>query len=392
MVSMTMIAAGIGSIIQASRTVGSGYLCPNLCGPSYLSVSLNAAWFGGIPLMRGMIIFSGLIEMLLAPVVKKLKFMFPPVVVGLVVAMVGVSVIPVGTGNLFGVAYSGDSIRITDLVIGGSSLLVMVGANIWGKGWLKMYCLLVGTIAGWLFALVLLPETRSELMMLHAKPFFELPAAPQPLWSIRFDPGMALTFIIISICGSLKSFGNLLAAQQISEPQLDEPDMRPIAKGLFADGFTTAMAGAIGALAVDTSSSNVGLAGATRAVSRWIAGVAGVLFTILAFMPKVTAALATIPRPVIGAAIIFAGSFMICTGLKEMLKHGLDSRDIFTVGVALFMGLSTGFLPEMYARFPQSLQTIFSEPLPTTTIFAVVLHQLFHADVYLTQWRQHQHK
>ena len=91
LVSLTMIIAGIGSILQPMRWkyMGSGYLCPNLCGPSYLSASLHAAWVGGIPLMRGMILFSGLIEMALAPVVKKLRFMFPPIIVGLVVAMVG---------------------------------------------------------------------------------------------------------------------------------------------------------------------------------------------------------------------------------------------------------------------------------------------------------------
>ena len=62
LVSLTMIIAGIGSVIQPLRWkyLGSGYLCPNLCGPSYLSASLQAAWVGGIPLMRGMILFAGL--------------------------------------------------------------------------------------------------------------------------------------------------------------------------------------------------------------------------------------------------------------------------------------------------------------------------------------------
>ncbi len=80
MVALTMIAAGIGTIIQASRNrwIGSGYLCPNVCGPSYLAVSMQAAWSGGFPLMRGMIIFTGLIEMLLARVINRVRFLFPP--------------------------------------------------------------------------------------------------------------------------------------------------------------------------------------------------------------------------------------------------------------------------------------------------------------------------
>ena len=382
LVSLTMIIAGIGSILQPMRWkyMGSGYLCPNLCGPSYLSASLHAAWVGGIPLMRGMILFSGLIEMALAPVVKKLRFMFPPIIVGLVVAMVGVSIVSVATGNFFGVAFSGDSTRWEDLLVGVVSLLVMVGANIWGKGWVRMYCLLVGTLVGWGLALAITPDTRVAFSVVGSQPFFALPSVPFGLWDIRFNWGLALPFVIVSICGSLKSFGNLLAAQQVSEPELKEPNMQPIAGGLLADGLTTAVAGLMGALAVDTSSSNVGLAAATRACSRWISTVAGVIFTAMAFMPKVTAAIATLPRPVLGASLIFAGCFMICTGLQEMMKEKYDSRAIFTVGISLFFGLSTGFMPDLYARFPDWIQNFFSDPLPTTTLFAVVLYQVFYFD------------
>ena len=383
LVSLTMIIAGVGSIIQPLRWkyLGSGYLCPNLCGPSYLSASLQAAWMGGIPLMRGMILFAGLVEMALAPVVKKLRFMFPPIVVGLVVAMVGVSIVSVATGNFFGVAYSGDSMRWEDLLVGTVSLLVMVGSNVWGKGWVRMYCLLVGTLAGWGLALAIVPDSRAAFSVVETQPLFALPSLPFGIWDIQFNWGLALPFLIVSICGSLKSFGNLLAAQQISEPELKEPNLQPIAGGLLADGLTTALAGLMGALAVDTSSSNVGLAAATRACSRWISTAAGIAFTALAFMPKVTAAIATLPRPVLGASLIFAGCFMVCTGLQEMFKERLDSRAIFTVGISLFFGLSTGFMPDLYARFPTWIQNFFSDPLPTTTLFSVVLYQVFYFDL-----------
>ncbi len=382
LVSLTMMIAGIGSVLQGLRFkyLGCGYLCPNVCGPSYLGASLQAAWLGGIPLMRGMILFAGLIEMGLAPVVKRLRFMFPPVVVGLVVAMVGVSVVSIATSNFFGVAYSGDTMRWTDLVVGFVALLVMVGANIWGKGWVRLYCLLLGTLAGWGLALLLTPESLDSLAQVAAKPLLAIPTIPFGVFDISFDARLLMPFFIISICGSLKSFGNFLAAQQISEPELKEPSMRPIANGLLTDGLTTAAAGLMGALAVDTSSSNVGLAAATRACSRWIAVVAGVIFFFMAFMPMVTAAIATIPKPVLGASLLFAGSFMICTGLKEMLREEFDSRAIFTVGISLMIGLSTGFMPELYARFPDDMQSFFSDPMATTTLFSVLLYQIFNFD------------
>ncbi len=78
LIAFSMIAAGLGSIIQSVGIpfLGSGYLCPNLCGPSYFSLSLSAAWMRGMPLMRGMIIIAGLVEMAIAPIIQKLKKSF----------------------------------------------------------------------------------------------------------------------------------------------------------------------------------------------------------------------------------------------------------------------------------------------------------------------------
>ena len=125
-----MLASGIGSIIQALRLpyLGSGYLCPNLCGPSYLSLSLSAAWIGGLPLMRGITIVAGLIEMFLAPVIQKLKNVFPIYIVGLVVALVGISIIQISVTSFFGLTLQGDAMRSIDIFIGAVSLFVMVFA------------------------------------------------------------------------------------------------------------------------------------------------------------------------------------------------------------------------------------------------------------------------
>ena len=104
LITFSMLAAGIGSVIQSVGLpfIGSKYLCPNVCGPSYFSLSLSAIWMGGLPLMRGMIIIAGVVEMALAPIIQKLKKIFPPYIVGLVVAMVGVSVIKSSVTSIFG--------------------------------------------------------------------------------------------------------------------------------------------------------------------------------------------------------------------------------------------------------------------------------------------------
>ncbi|HPJ71857.1 MAG TPA: solute carrier family 23 protein, partial [bacterium] len=370
-----------------SRWIGSGYLCPNVCGPSYLAVSLQAAWLGGLPLMRGMIIFAGGVEMLLARMVKRLRFLFPPIVTGLTVAMVGVSVIPVSITNFFGVRFAGDSFGWGDLAVGGCALAVMTAFSIWGKKSWRMYCLLIGVGAGWALALFLEPEAWTNLARIGREPWFRFPVSDLSQVSLKFSPQLLIPFLIISITGSLKSFGNLIAAQKISQPELQELDMGPLSRGLLADGFTTAMAGAMGGMAVDTSSSNIGLAAATGAVSRRIAFCSGALFAALGFSPKLSTAISLIPSPVVGASMIFAASFMICTGLQEMLEQNFDQRKIFAVGIALIFGLGTGLVPDIFNRMPTWLKNFFAQPLSTTTILVVILYQVFHLDLLADAWR-----
>ncbi len=383
LVTFSMLASGIGSIIQALRLpyLGSGYLCPNLCGPSYLSLSLSAAWIGGLPLMRGITIVAGLIEMFLAPVIQKLKSIFPIYVVGLVVALVGISIIQISVTSFFGLTFQGDALRNMDLVVGAISLLIMVFCNIWGKGFVKIYCLIIGIFSGWILAMILIPEYWQNLLSVKNNPFFAMPHFQSLLNPVSFRFDLLIPLIVIAIGSTLKTFGNLLAAQKMSEPELDEINFIPIRNGIIADGLATTVSGLLGSMAVDTSSSNIGLAGATKVLSRWISVVAGVIFIGLAFFPMLTNALSQIPKPVLGASLIFSGCFMICAGLIQMLEEKWDQRKTFVVGIALFFGLSTAFLPSLYARAPKFIQTFFTDPLPTATILAVILNQIFNLDI-----------
>jgi xanthine permease XanP len=390
LVTFSMLASGIGSIIQALRLpyLGSGYLCPNLCGPSYLSLSLSAAWIGGLPLMRGITIVAGLIEMFLAPVIQKLKNIFPIYIVGLVVALVGVSVIQISVTSFFGLTFQGDAVSNTDIFIGVVSLLIMVLCNVWGKGFVKVYCLIIGIFSGWILALILIPEYWQNLLSVKNSPLFALPKFDTLLNPITFHFNLIIPLIVIAIGSTLKTFGNLLAAQKMSEPELEKVNYVPIRNGIVADGLATTISGLLGSMAVDTSSSNIGLAGATKVLSRWISVVAGVIFIVLAFFPLLTNALSHIPKPVLGASLIFSGCFMICAGLIQMLNENWDQRKTFVVGIALFFGLSTAFLPSLYARAPKIIQTFFTDPLPTATILAVILNQMFNLDLIYKKIRK----
>ncbi len=250
-----------------------------------------------------------------------------------------------------------------------------------GKGFVKIYCLIIGMFSGWILALILLPEHWRNLILVKKSPLFALPQLSMVFQPITFHFDLLIPLIVIAIGSTLKTFGNLLAVQGMSEPELDKVNFVPIRNGIVADGLATDLSRLLGAMAVDTSSSNIGLAGATKVLSRWISTVAGAIFTVLAFFPMLTDALSLMPKPVLGASLIFAGCFMICAGFVQMLNENWDQRKTFVVGIALFFGLSTAFLPSLYARTPEIIQTFFTDPLPITTILAVMLNQMLNLDI-----------
>ena len=109
LVSMSMLAGGVGIIVQSLRLgpLGSGYLCPQLCGPSFLAVSVLCVKTGGLPLVFGMTAMAGVVEALFSRVVHRLRVLFPTEVTGLIVAMVGITVIKLAGRNLLALDHAG---------------------------------------------------------------------------------------------------------------------------------------------------------------------------------------------------------------------------------------------------------------------------------------------
>jgi xanthine permease XanP len=377
-VGLSMIASGLGTIIQGIKRgpIGSGYLCPNLCGPSYLAVSVQAAWLGGLPLMHGMIMLAGAFEALFSRVVRRLKFLFPTVVTGVVVLMVGVALIPLGSSKFLGIAIAGDPIDLVTVAIASLTLLVMVGLNIWGKGSLRLYSVLVGMVVAYAASYVLGVLGPGDWRRVTDSPWFSVPGHGLELLRYAFDWSLVVPFIVVSLCASLKTFGNLITCQSINDDQWREPDMKSVGNGLLADAISVFAGGLLGGVAADTLASNVGLSAATGVTSRWVGFSAGSIFIALVFCPKLTTLVGIMPDPAMGAILLFVTSFMIIAGIKIILSTPMDTRKTFAVGIPLIFGLSVDILPQMYAHLPPWIKPLFSSSLTLATVMAILLNQL----------------
>jgi len=376
-VALTMISCGIGTIIQAMRfsRIGSGYLCPNLCGPNFFTSSMEAAWLGGLPLMRGMTIVAGLVELVFARLLHRIKFLFPPEITGLVILMVAESIIPLGVSKFLGINYEGEPIQGMCLLVAFLTLLVMVGVNIWGKGKLKLYSVLAGMFTGYLFSLGAGLLTPEHFQSIASAPWIALPYYDD-FMDITFRWSLVPTFVIVSITGALKSFGNLIMCEKVNDAEWTAPDTGRIGNGLVADSLAVLASGLLGGVASDTSASNVAFSNASGATSRSIGYMAGGLFVLLGFFPRITGVLSVMPMPVMGAILIFVTCFMIASGIQIIVGAGMDNRRTFVVGVSIIFGLSLDLLPALYVGVPHGIRPLFESPLTLCTVLAVVLNQV----------------
>jgi xanthine permease XanP len=377
MIPASMIVMGIATILQTLRygRIGSGYLCPEQVGPAYVPVSILAVKTGGLPLLAGMTLVSGLFGAALSRLMSRLRPFFPAEVTGTIVMMVGLALIPLAVSRFLGIEQSAAAIDPLSVSIASVTFFVMVGLTVWGSSKLRLYGVLIGIGAGSVCAYGSGLVTDEHLRRLEQASLLALPSFPGEGWS--FSGALLVPFLVTALASSLKAVGDLTTCQKINDVEWKRPDLESISGGILADACGVMLSGAVGTLGQSTSSSNVGLSIATGATSRRIGFASGAILIVLAFVPKLAVLFAVMPRPVIGALLFFAASFIIVAGVQILTSRMMDARKTFVVGVSMILGLSVDMLPGVYRSVPAMLLPAFTSSLSVATLSAMLLNLLF---------------
>jgi NCS2 family nucleobase:cation symporter-2 len=381
---VSMLILGLGPILQAVTRgpVGSGYLCPTSFTSAYIAPSLVAARTGGMALVVGMTLFGGVLEAALSRALRPLRPFFPPEIPGFVIVVVGVTLGSLGSRYVLGVGTPAGLNRV-DLMVTAVSLGAMIVLNMWTKGSLRVFSVLIGMVVGYVTAALAGILTVADLGPVQAAPAIHLPHLGHGGWS--FDLGLAIPFGVAALAACLRTMGDITTCQKINDAEWTRPDLRSISGGVLANGLSTAMAGLCGTIGVNTLTSSVGLARATGVTSRSIAYVIGGMFVVLAFLPKAAAVLTIMPRPVLGATLWFSAYFVFVNGLQIVTSQMLDVRRTFVIGLGFALGLAVDFYPTLFAGLPSSVRPFVSSSLGLGTVAALTLNALFRLGVRLTQ-------
>jgi xanthine permease XanP len=378
-ISLSMLALALGTLLLCAknRFIGCGYLCPAGYTQIHLIPSLSASQIGGLPLVFGMTAIAGVLQVAIAPVLRRFRFLLPPEIAGLVIAVVGLSIAVLGVRYSLGGA-SND--RMPEyLAIFAGSLTTMVVLNIWTKGHLRMFCVLCGMALGYGASAALGIVDFSAAIPSKGLPLLRFPSLHPLQW--RFDASLLAPFVIVTIAGTLNLIANITYAQRINDADWVRPNFTSMIGGMVGNGVASVISAAIGGMGVNTYGTSVGLSAATGISSRSLGYIIAVAFAALSLIPASAALITTIPAPVVGAALFFTSAFVFTSGLQAITARLLDSRKIIVIGFSFAMATLASTSHDLLARAPALLHPIPDNGLVLGTVSAVLLNLIMRIGV-----------
>jgi NCS2 family nucleobase:cation symporter-2 len=385
-VSLAMLALGVATILLCirSRFLGSGYLSPAGYTPIYFEPSLYALQQGGLGLVYGMTLVSGLVQLGIAPLLRRLRALFPPEIAGLVVAIAGLSLAVLGARYSLGIR-GGNGIQPTTLAVAGISLATMLGLNIWTKGYPRMFCMMIGAIVGsaastllgegefWILAFVKRFALADEFVL------FRVPDFGHVTWS--FDASLVVPFAVVALAGTLNLMGNITTAQKINNTSWVRPEFKSLSGGLASSGLSSLFCGFIGSPGVNSLASSIGLSSATGVTSRSLGYWIGAAMVLFSFFPILAGIFVTTPDPVVGASLFFSSAFIFTNGLQMITSRMLDPRKIFVIGFSFAMAVFADVYHDVFSTAPQALKPLIGNSVVLGTACAMLLNLIMRIGV-----------
>jgi xanthine permease XanP len=380
LVSMSMLAIGCSTILLCARYrfVGSGYLCPGCYTAIFLGPSLFALRHGGLGAVFGMTIVAGIVQVAIAPILRRLRALMPSEIAGLVIAIVGLSLAALGVQYMLGVS-SDQGVSQDYLIVSALSLATMTGLNVWGKGYAKMFCVLIGMAVGYIASATLGVLDFWSVIPRDGLAILRLPHLDYISYS--FDPIVFAPFIVAAFASTLRVMGDVTNCQRLNDKDWVRPNFATLAGGVAGNGLASVLCGLAGTLGPNSYSSCIGLSAATGITSRVVGFAVGIVFIVLAFVPSAAVLFAAMPKPVMGAALFFTAAFVFTSGMQIITARMLDARKTLVIGFSFAMAVMADTHQDLFKAAPAVLQPILDNSLVLGTVCAVFLNLIMRLGV-----------
>ena len=375
MMQMCMLLAGITTLLQ---TVGAGPVgarLPIVQGTSFAFIPILIPLVAGkgvdaMAAVTGGILVGGLFQATLAPLVGRLRFALPPLVTGLIVTMIGLSLLKVGVQYAAGGVPAIGTPEFGSLQNWGVASVVIVvtlGLKFFTKGFLSVSSILIGLAAGYVVAYMLGMVSFANVG--RASSF----AAPKVFpFGVEFTVAAVLGICLMAFISAIETVGDVSG---ITKGGADREATDTEIKGAtYADGLGTAFSSIFGGLPNTSFSQNVGLIAMTRVMSRHVATIGAVFLIICGFIPKVGAVISTIPIEVLGGGVILMFGMVVSSGVKMLGDVDWTSRNMVIFAISLSLGFGLMLEPGALQHMPSTAKALLGTGLLPAAFMAIILN------------------
>ncbi|MFJ9086290.1 uracil-xanthine permease family protein [Streptomyces sp. NPDC102384] len=369
LISANLLVSGVATVLQSMGLKWFGARLPIVMGSTFTAIT-PAIIIGkehGLAAVFGATIVSGLVTLAVAPWFGRCLHLFPPLVTGTVIAVIGFSLVPSAAGLVTGDGGGGKG-----LALAAATVVLVVLVERLAPPAVARFSVLVAMAVGTLAALPLGLFDGSGVTDAHVVTAPDPTAFGAPTFVV---PAIA-AMLVVQLVNMVESVGDTLAVGQIVGRGDDAPT---VVRALRADGAATVMSGALASFPIVTFGQSVGLVSVTRVKSRHVVALSGVLMVVLAFVPVLGAAVAAVPGPVLGGVSLVMFGTVGAVGLRILARADLtEPRNLLTVALAFALGMIPLGAPDFYAPLPSYVRTVLDSGIAVTGIVAFLLNLLFH--------------
>ncbi|MBI0534215.1 hypothetical protein D9599_01325 [Roseomonas sp. KE2513] len=383
-VSGSIFLLGVATLLQAVPSrLGAGMILVAIPSAARLSIFISVAGNYGLGAAMGATIVSGIAAIGFARLIPRLRAVFPPEVIGVVVLMLGLSLVGTGLSRGVGLTAAGE-VSQAAIVSALATIACIIAVSLWAPPVLRRLAMVVGALAGTLVAVLTGAAEPGGLASLSALPPLAVPLLGLDLPAPSFALAPIAVFLVAQLIGVMDLFGGVLSMDKMNDAQWRRVDMSVVARAVTGMGLVHVAQGATGLLASGTSSANLGLAHATGVTAWRVGAAAGLVLMATAFCPMVAGLIALTPAPVIGGILVYTAAFLIVSGMGLATSRMMNTQRGFTVGLALVCGTGVMLLPALAHASPGWSRVIVTSGLTVGSVAAVLLNALLRIGVRQT--------
>lgn len=373
-----MAISGLITVVQAVRLgwLGSGHILFMGTSGAFIAVAVAAVREGGLALLGTLVIASSLVQFMLAFRLAALRRVITPTVGGTVVMLIAVTVMPIAFGMISRPPPNPDAPGFAGPVTACITLGAIVLLALFGSARLRLWAPLIGIAIGCGVAagFGILSTER-----LAAAAWIGLPSGDWPGLDLEFGAAfwiLLLPFVLVTVVGAVETYGDAIAVQRVSWRRRRPIDFRVVQGAVYADGLGNLLSGLAATLPNTTYSTSIAVIDITGVAARRVGVWGGAILFVLAFSPKLAAALLSVPDAVAGAYIVVLLTLLFVHGMKLVAEAGLNYENGMVVGLSFWLG--TGFQGQslLHDHIPLWARAILDNGMTAGGLCALVLTAL----------------